>query len=312
MNKNSKIVYLEGESSILMVKEALDFAQRNSEQPLFIVLWYGSPHWPYKTLPEDLEGFSPELSENDAKIYGEIRALDRSIGLLKEGLKAMGELDNTLLWFCSDNGGRYAHDPFANGGLKGSKGQLLEGGIRVPGIIEWPARIKEGFATDFPATTMDIMPTLVDLLDLPKNSMLDVVDGESIAPLFEGKTPKRTKNIAIVSKGISIFNEKYKYIRHGNGVKAPTELYDIENDPNETTDISGQYPEILKQLKKEADDVEASVARSAEGKDYPEGKVLQPQRGAQWSNMPEYQALYETFAKLKPGWTPPREKTPRK
>lgn len=152
---------------------------------------------------------------------------------------------------------------------------------------------------------MDIMPTLVDLLDLPSSSMLDVVDGESIAPLFEGKTPKRTKIIPIVSKGIAIFDGKYKLISQGNGNKATWELYNIENDPTETTDISGDSPEIFERLKKEVEAVNASVALSAEGKDYPEDKVLQPQRGDLWSDMPGYQALFDTFAKLKPGWTPP-------
>lgn len=128
--------------------------------------------------------------------------------------------------------------------LKGFKGSLHEGGIRVPAITEWPGKIKPAI-TDFPASTMDIMPTIVDLLDL-------------------------------------------------------------EKDPGEKSDISGIHPEEFEVLKAMAEKLTASVQASAEGKDYPEGKVLQPQRGTPWMEMPEYQKLYPNFQKLKPSWDPPR------
>jgi arylsulfatase A-like enzyme len=223
--------------------------------------------------------------------------------MLRQGLRDMGLAENTLVWFCSDNGGR-DHEPDSVGGLRGFKGSFYEGGIRVPGIIEWPGRIQP-LVTDFPASTMDIMPTIVDLLDLPEDSMLAVHDGESILPLFEGETPERTHSIPFTMKGTALIDGRFKLIQDGKGKAANWALFDLEKDPGETTDVSGEFPERTEKMKAEAETMVASVQASAEGKDYPEGRVIQPQRGEEWSTMKEYQALYETFAKLKPGWTPP-------
>ncbi|MFK7821895.1 MAG: sulfatase-like hydrolase/transferase, partial [Planctomycetaceae bacterium] len=179
MTHNNEIVYLEGESSVLMVEAGLKFIEANKDKPTFTVLWYGSPHFPYTALEQDMVGLPADMDKKQRNLFGEIIAMDRSIGLLRDRLRELKLADNTLIWFCSDNGGR-DHEPHAMAGLRGQKGNLYEGGIRVPGLIEWPGKIKPQ-VTDFPASTMDIMPTIVDLLELPDDSMLDVVDGESIA-----------------------------------------------------------------------------------------------------------------------------------
>jgi arylsulfatase A-like enzyme len=303
MTHNGKIVYLEGESSVLMVEAALKFIEKNKDGPFFAVIWYGSPHFPYTALKEDMAGLSKDLDSRVANLFGEIIAMDRSIGMLRQGLRGMGLAENTLTWFCSDNGGR-DHEPDSVGGLRGFKGSLFEGGIRVPGVIEWPGRIKP-MVTEFPASTMDIMPTIVDLLDLPEESMLAVHDGESIAALLDGKTPERRHPIPFTMKGTALIDGNFKLLQDGKGKAAKWTLYNLEKDPRETTDVSVQYPERFEKLKTEAEAVLTSVQASAEGKDYPEGKVIQPQRGEEWSDMKEYQELYPTFARLKPGWTPP-------
>ncbi|MGB0372711.1 MAG: sulfatase-like hydrolase/transferase [Opitutales bacterium] len=304
MTHNGEIVYLEGESSVLMVEAALNFIEQNQKEPLFIVLWYGSPHWPYTAEPQDLEGLSPELSNFEASLYGEIIGMDRSIGMLRDGLEKMDLRDNSLIWFCSDNGGR-DHDPNAMAGLRGLKGSLYEGGIRVPGIIDWPAAIKKPMVTDVPASTMDMMPTIIDLLNLPEDSMLDVVDGESLVPLIAGREFTRTKNIPFSSKGFALIDGHYKLVRNGAGKASKWELYNLAEDPAESSDLSGTLPERFESMTAEAAQFQTSILASAEGKDYPEGRVLQPQRHDMWDSMPEYQALYDTFAQLKPGWKPP-------
>lgn len=303
MTHNGKFVYLEGESSILMVEAALKFIEKNKERPFFVVIWYGSPHFPYSAFDEDKEGLPKNLDARVASLFGEIIAMDRSVGMLRKGLRDMDIAENTLTWFCSDNGGR-DHEPNSVGGLRGFKGSLYEGGIRVPGIIEWPDHIRP-MITDFPASTMDIMPTIIDLLDLPEESMMAVHDGESILPLFEGKTPERTHPIPFTMKGTALIDGQFKLIKEGNGKGAKWELFDLEKDTKETTDLSAEFPERFEAMKTQAEAMLTSVEASAEGKDYPEGKVIQPQRGEEWSSMKEYQELYETFAKLKPGWTPP-------
>ena len=153
---------------------------------------------------------------------------------------------------------------------------------------------------------------MVDLLELPEDSMMKVHDGESIVPLFECKTPKRNHAIPFTSKGTVLIDGDFKLISSGRGKGARFELYDLKSDPKESQDISAEHPERLKKMKEEAARLVASVAESAEGKDYPEGRVVQPQRGTPWFEMEEYQQHYEKFQKLKPEWNPPGEKTKRK
>ncbi len=305
MTHNDSIVYLEGESSVLMVEAGLKFIEANLDKPTFTVLWYGSPHFPYTALEQDMEGLPQDMDKKVRNLLGEIVAMDRSIGMLRDRLRELDLAKDTLIWFCSDNGGR-EHDPDSQAGLRGYKGGLYEGGIRVPGLIEWPGTI-EPQVTDFAASTMDIMPTLIDLLDLPKDSMLEVVDGESLVPLFTGKTPKRSHPIPIRNKGMALIDGRYKIVRNGNGKGVRWEFFDLDKDLAETTDLAAQQPERFEQLKAKAVAVEASIDASALGLDYPEGKVLQPQRSEKWEEMEGYQALSPTFQKLKPDWRPPRK-----
>lgn len=303
MTRNNQFEYLEGESSVLMVQEALKFIDAKKENPFFVVIWYGSPHFPYRALEQDKVGLPKDLDPRLASLFAEIVAMDRSVGMLRKGLRDLKLAEDTLIWFCSDNGGR-DHDPDSVANLRGHKGSLYEGGIRVPGIIEWPGKIKPAI-TDFPASTMDIMPTVVDLLDLPEDSMLPVVDGESLVPLFDGKTPKRTKGIPFSTKGAALIDGRFKLVQIGRGKKAKWELYDLVDDPGESKDLAAKNPEQLKKMVTEMEKTLVSIEASASGKDYPEGRVIQPQRGEEWSKIPEYQKHFETFQKLKPGWTPP-------
>lgn len=311
MTRNGEFVALKGESSVLMVEETLKFIATNREEPFFAMIWYGSPHFPYSALQQDIDGLSEDLDPKVAQLFGEIIAMDRSIGILRQGLQKMGLAEDTLIWFCSDNGGRQ-HDPDSVGELRGFKGVLYEGGIRVPGIIEWPGGITP-LVTDFPASTLDIMPTIVDLLDLPTDSMMAVHDGESILPLFHGDTPKRKHSIPFTSKGTALIDGPHKLIRSGRGKGVKWELYNLEKDPGESRDISGEHPERLANMIAEAEALITSVTASADGKDYPEGRVIQPQRGTPWFAMEEYQQHYDTFQQLKPEWSPPGSpKKPRK
>lgn len=300
LSRMGKFEYTEGESSEIMVREALKFIEGNKAKPTFSVIRYGSPHHPFICSPADREGF-PDGKHGDH--LGEIVAMDRSVGMLRKGLREMGIEKDTLIWYTSDNGG-LSTDPDSTGHLQGFKGSLQEGGIRVPAIIEWPRQIKPA-VTDFPASTMDIMPTLVDLLGLPEDSMLPVVDGESIAALFDGETPKRSQPIPFTMKGTALIDGDLKLLQTGKGKGAKWALYDLAKDPSEKEDISADHPEKLEALKAKVERLRASVEASAEGMDYPEGKVIQPQRGTPWMEMPEYQKLYPTFQNLKPTWNPP-------
>lgn len=294
MSRQGRFEQFKGDSSNVIVAEALDFMERQTSEdhPFLAVIWYGSPHNPQRAVEEDLQGL-PEGKL--APHLGEIVGIDRSIGVLRRGLRELGIERETLIWYCSDNGGLNL-DPDAVGNLRGHKGDLYEGGIRVPGIIEWPGHL-EPQVTDVPASTMDIMPTIVDLLDLPGDSLLAVNDGESIAALFDGKTPQRTHAIPFrFQKNAALIDGDYKLLSVNQRKGNQWQLFNLKNDPGETKDLSSELPERFTRMKTEAEAMLRSVDVSAAGKDYPAGKVLQEPRNAFWRDMPEYKPHLKTFA----------------
>lgn len=205
-----------GESSEIVVQRALDFIEKTkrSGKPFFVVIWYGSPHEPYDALDKDLALYKnlPKKYKNQTtkltsletgsqterplydvlqERFAEVTAMDRSMGQLRDRLDELSIRDNTLLWYCGDNGtpgGVNVASP-----LRESKGSMYDGGIRVPGLIEWPARIKNPAVSKIPSVTSDILPTLCAIVGqpLPKRP----IDGIDISPVFDGKMKERSEPI---------------------------------------------------------------------------------------------------------------------
>jgi len=285
----------QGDSSDVVVEQALKFIRQTHDQgkPFFTVVWYGSPHSPWVAGEEDQIAGEKARS---AHHHGEIVAMDRSIGALRAGLQEMGLDQNTLVWFCSDNGGLKGVGHDSVGGLRGSKGTLWEGGLRVPAIIEWPAGITPR-VTSHVASTMDIFPTLVDLLNLPDDSLLPLVDGASIKPLFNQEIGPREKPLpfhyqgkaALIDNDLKIITEKVgggKYL-----------LFDLKADKTESKNLYEERPEEAARLTRELEAAIASIHRSQQGADYPEGKVTQEgPHGRFWHSAPEYQPFLEDWA----------------
>jgi arylsulfatase A-like enzyme len=268
-----------GDGSDAIVAQALKFIEQSAKQgkPFFACVWYGSPHVPHKPLPADLQ------TAGGSGYYGELVGMDRSMGTLRRGLRELGIADNTLVWYCSDNGGWLdpAH-PDAHGtnaGLRGRKGDMWEGGIRVPCVIEWPARINRPFATEVPAGVIDIYPTLVDLLQLKVPNQVQPLDGISLVPLIDGQMKERprpmgfwqyaeTSPVFNSNSGPSAWNDnRYKLQKLA---RDKYELYDIAADLSEKTDIAAQHPEIVSRMKAELESWQQSVVRSNRGEDYKE------------------------------------------
>jgi arylsulfatase A-like enzyme len=295
MSRMGKFEEFKGDSSEVIVAEALKFIEqtRSDHKPFFTVIWYGSPHSPWEASQRDqIKG----EASNSAHHHGELVAMDRSIGTLRNGLKKMGLGQNTLVWFCSDNGGLKGVGHDSVGGLRGNKGSIWEGGLRVPGIIEWPARIKPRI-TSYPASTMDILPTLVDLLALPEDSMLELVDGMSIKPLLDREIGPRTKPLpfhyqrkaALIDNDLKIVTEKI-----GSGKYL---LFDLKADKTESTDLFAERSDDAKRLQAALELMVASIAKSRTGADYPEGKVTREgPHGRFWYAIPEYQPFLKGWA----------------
>ncbi len=180
-----------GESSEIIVTEAIKFIEAAVEDgmPFFTVVWFGSPHEPYSGIDEDMIPFR-DMVELDRRLrhrLGEIVALDRSMEWLRSYLRDAGLAGNTLLWYTSDNGAPREGCVWTK--LRGHKGNLYEGGIRAPSVIEYPAMIEQARSTSVPAVTSDILPTLCDLLDLELPDR--VLDGISLVPLITGEATER-------------------------------------------------------------------------------------------------------------------------
>lgn len=300
MGRKGKFEEFKGDSSEIIVDEALKFIEKQKEnkKPFFTVIWYGSPHNPFYASEEDTKDFS-SLPENAAKHHGELVAMDRSLGTLRKGLKQLGLAANTLVWFNSDNGGLKTKEVGIDsvGGLRGNKGTLYEGGLRVPCVIEWPKGIKPRI-TKYPASTMDIMPTILDLLGLPKTYMNAVVDGESLKPLFETELEKRVKPIPFHAHNSSaaMIVGDYKIIQLKLN-KEEFEIYHLKNDPAESKNLFDSHPKIAEKLKQKLLKFNASVQNSIEGKDYSNGIVYEQAPRQFWHEAEAYDEFLEEFVK---------------
>ncbi|MEC8511719.1 MAG: sulfatase-like hydrolase/transferase [Planctomycetota bacterium] len=188
LSVNGRVVSHEGEGSEVITARALSFLREvaDADTPFFVTIWFGSPHNPHEALPEDLaaQAAAPE----SARAYcAEIAAVDRCVGRVRAELETLGVADETLLWFTSDNGPR---PPKAlartdsTAGLRGIKGTLWEGGLRVPSILRWPAASPPGRTVDAPCGTIDLLPTIAAALDAPAPT--EGLDGTSLLPLLRG------------------------------------------------------------------------------------------------------------------------------
>ncbi|MFL2587268.1 MAG: sulfatase [Flavobacteriaceae bacterium] len=295
MSENGSFIDLKGNSSDIIVGKALEFIKEKSNQnlPFFAVIWDGSPHDPFVASEKDRSNFK-SLNENSQHHYGELVAFDRSLGVLRKTLKDLGLENNTILWYCSDNGGLRNILPSTVGGLRGSKTTIWEGGLRVPAVIEWPQVIKPRI-THYPASTMDIFPTIADILDLPETDLLKPVDGISLKPIFKNDIKNRDKKIPFRYKDQgALVDNNFKLVATSIQ-KKEFELYDLENDSGETTNLAAQNPMIFNQMKKDFLKWGKSIDSSLDGIDYPEGKVLKNPERHFWMNDERYEPYLEEW-----------------
>lgn len=186
LSRNGIVEHRDGEvGSVIVIDETINFFKKHKDsgQPLFAVSWFPSPHDPHQELSSD-----PELykGEQHYGYFQEITLMDEQIGRLRTWLREEGIADNTLIWYCSDNGGLLE----ASSGGRAKKGDTYEGGLRVPGIIEWPARGLKG-TSNVPVVTSDMFPTIAALTGIKLDTDRPL-DGIDIAPIIEGKTDSRS------------------------------------------------------------------------------------------------------------------------
>ncbi len=263
---------VQGETSEIVMGRALEFirASAKKDRPFLAVIWFPSPHGPHKAAKKYRK---PYADTDHPDYYGELAAVDHAMGRLRKTLRDLGVAKNTLVWFCSDNGG---HKPEANnGGLRDDKGSLWEGGIRVPGLLEWPARIDEATTTDVPASTSDIYPTLVDVLGLEPSEQVDPIDGITLVPLLRGEMEERPEPIGFEKRSLggkprvaALVDDKYKLrLTSLHGDEPSASLYNLVDDPKEQRDIASEKPAVADRMRKQLQKWRASVERDM--KQYP-------------------------------------------
>ena len=232
--------------------DAIQFIHRNQERPFFLFLGYDAPHEPYNIDDTSWYDEQGDWSENTKRYAALVTHMDYNIGRLLGALDALGLRENTLVIFASDNGAAVMaplKELNCGAGLKGRKGQLYEGGIRVPLIVNQPGRVPARQIDNlvyFP----DFMPTLAAIAE--GDEVPQGTNGMDISPLFYGQdidTDSRPLYWEFPGKQRAIRHGEWKAVTVKKG--APLELYRIKEDPYEKHDLAGDYPEVVRQLEKE-------------------------------------------------------------
>ena len=271
---------LAGDDSRLIMDRAIPFIENavKADQPFLSTIWFHAPHKPCVASPEFYEMYKNEDMEM-RNYAGCISAIDQQVGRLRTKLAKLGAAENTMIWFCSDNGPEY-RTPGSSGGHLHRKRSLHDGGVRVPGLMVWPAKVKSGRVEIAPCVTSDYLPTVMDALGIPRDRVPHELDGESLLPLIEGKPFSRTKPICFQYSGqANCSTEQYKFYQKAG----KPELYDMLADPFEKQNIASTHPEKTKELKKQFLDWQASTKASFKGQEY--GTASLERTGQKWEDV---------------------------
>lgn len=239
-----------GDDSRVIMDRALPFIQNatGKKSPFFAAIWFHTPHSPVVGGPKYRKMYHDQ-PEHAQHYYACLTAMDEQIGRLRAKLKSLGITNNTMIFFCSDNGPARQGSPRHIGtakNLKGYKLSLNEGGIRVPGIMVWPAKITEPRTVTAPCFTSDYFPTILAALKIPLPSNR-AYDGVDILPFAIGKQIERKKPLGFLNKDgkeAAWIENRYKLISRKKG----NELYDLINDPGEKINLIEKAPKIAKRM----------------------------------------------------------------
>ncbi len=272
---------LSGDDSRVIMDRVIPFIDqaRKEGRPFMSCVWFHTPHEPVVAGPEYLKIYEDlgVESEEQRHYYGCITAMDEQIARLVAYLKEIGEYENTIITFTSDNGpadGLTKRGVASAGEFKGHKHQVYEGGIRVPSIMTYPAKIEAGVKVKSQVITCDYLPTLIDLAGLtfkPYKAYLN--DGVNVVPTFTNPEMKREDSFFVGWKriykgtyGRAVIDGDYKYLYKESATEP--ELYNISKDPNETTNIIVNHPDIAARMEQMIKDMEQSFIYSDQGGDY--------------------------------------------
>ena len=277
---------LQGYSCQLVVDEAIRWLNdRDADQPFFLNVWFHEPHAPIAA-PDELVATYGKANDKGAVYSGTIDNTDRAIKRLLKKIAKIDDPAHTIIIYASDNGS-YRDD--RTGGLRGRKGMNWEGGIRVPGIFCWPGRIRPGVISSEPAGLVDILPTVCGLLHIPSPQNVHL-DGSDLSSILTGEGSfrrhqplfwhlQKSRPIVALRDGRyslvadpdfelstnNMFQEEWIPLLK-KGKYKNFRLYDLREDPGQTTDVSAENPKVLKRLQSELLRINSSIM--ADGYDW--------------------------------------------
>jgi arylsulfatase A len=267
---------LEGYSSAIIVDEAINFVRKVHAAPFFVFVCFHATHEVVSSAKQFIDWYPNIPDKNKAEYYGDVSQMDYEVGRLLKALEETGVMENTLIIFTSDNGPetlrryRGAERSFGSSGpMRGMKLQMYEGGIRVPGIIRWDGKGLSGRVCHESISSVDMLPTMCDITgaEVPRDR---AIDGTSILPVLEGKEISRSIPLywqydnAVSNPKICIRRGAWKLLATAD--LRSFELYNLDDDWAESTDLAGREQERVKVIANELVQMHENVIKERKGK----------------------------------------------
>ncbi len=252
--RNTTEVPESGELTTRLGEEAAASVTRHARdsKPWFLYLAFNSPHNPAQARDDMLAKFSGITDPRRRTYAAMVATLDESVGRVLAALDATGQRERTLIVFFSDNGGPMTKrnaNASTNGLLCGQKGDVFEGGIRVPFVVSWPSRIRAGATYAESVSTLDIFPTALAVAGTARDAKLPPLDGVNILPFLTGteKNPPHARLFWRMDGGeaFAVREGHWKWLRT---YAHPPELYDLAADPSEKNNLAAQHSAIVTRL----------------------------------------------------------------
>lgn len=257
----------EGYSTTLMADEAIRLIEgAAADRPLFLTVAFNAAHRPLRALPEDLRRFAHVPQGKRRTFSAVVYRLDLEIGRILEALERTGLRRDTLVVFLSDNGGA-RFEGASNAPWRGGKGHLYEGGVRVPAIAAWPGRIPAGAVFAPPVHVSDLLPTLLAAAGLSPDPDV-ALDGVDLLPALVLGAPleREVLLVHLTPRAAALRMGPYKLLetRVAEDGGPAVELFDLADDPAETTDVSAAHPEVVARMRAHLEALRAAEVEAVE------------------------------------------------
>lgn len=246
LDRNGKKEEFKGHLTDVFGREAADFVKDNKARPWMLYLAFNAPHTPLQPSAKSLERVKGIEDEKRRNYAGLVVGMDDAIGVVLDALRESGQEEDTMVIFLSDNGGPTEVTNSRNFPLRGAKGSIFEGGVRIPFLISWPARLPKGKDFAEPISSLDILPTAAALA---RTKVDGPIDGVDLMPHLKGekKGPPHERLFWRTNGGVTWA------VREGNWkLASPTKgimlLFDLKTDIGESEDLAASRTEVVRRL----------------------------------------------------------------